>query len=147
MAASFASALTRNRWFGGEVTAIMSEVKLALADLCRTEVLPTVCVRCGRKATAFRSMRLTTSESRRPTFWGWIFWELGLWTSEEKAFYENLLHELRVTKGRVKLPVCRWHRWIVPPLIGMRLLNARTVAVYSVSDEFITAMKQRAWVR
>ena len=92
-------------------------------------------------------MRLTTSEPNRPSSWGWILWELGLWTLEEKASVENLLHELRITKGRLKLPVCWWHRWIVPPLIGMRLVNDRTVALSRVSDAFIAAMKKRGWVR
>jgi hypothetical protein len=126
---------------------IVTEVKLTLADLCRTEALPAVCVRCGRKAAGFRSLRLTTSEPKRPSFWGWILWELGFWTLEEKASFENLWHELRITKGRLKLPVCRWHRWIVPPLIGVRLVNDRTVALYGASDDFVAALKKRGWVR
>jgi hypothetical protein len=131
----------------GEIGSIVTEVKFTLADLCRTEALPAVCVRCGRKAAGFRGIRLTTSEPNRPSSWGWILWELGLWTLEEKASVENLLRELKITKGRLKLPVCWWHRWIVPPLIGVRLVDDRTVALYSVSDVFITAMRKRGWVR
>src|SRR5262249_22819966 len=94
---------TPNNKFSGEVSSIVTEVKFTLADLCRPEALPAVCVRCGRKATGFRSMRLTTSEPKRPSSWGWILWELGLLTLEEKASFENLENELRITKGRLKL--------------------------------------------
>jgi hypothetical protein len=131
----------------GEVSSSVTEVKLTLADLRRTEVLPAVCVRCGSKAAGFRGTRLTTSEPNHPSTWGWILWELGLWTLEEKASFENLLHELRITKGRLKLPVCWWHRWIVPPGIGVRLVDDRTVVLYRVSDASINAMKKRGWVR
>jgi hypothetical protein len=125
----------------------VTEIKLALADLSHIEALPAVCVRCGRNATGFRSMRLTSSEGKWPSSWGWILWELGLWTSEEKAFYENILYELKITKGRLKLPVCRWHRWFVPPFIGVRLVTDRMVALSHVSDEFVREMKKRSWVR
>src|SRR5262245_5336646 len=133
--------------FGIGVPATVAEVKLTLADLCRTEALPAVCVRCGRKAAGFRSTRLTTSEPKRPSFWGWLFWELGLWTAGGKAAFENLLHELRVTRGRLTLSVCWWHRWVVPPLLGVRLVNDRTVALHNVSADFVTAMRKRGWVR
>jgi hypothetical protein len=74
-------------------------------------------------------------------------WELGLLTLEEKASVENLLHELRITKGRVKLPVCRWHRWIIPPLVGVELTHERTVVIYGVCPDFVSALKKRGWVR
>ena len=125
----------------------MTEIKLALADICRTEALPAVCVRCGRKATGFRSMRLTSSEGKRPSSWGWMFRELGLWTPDEKAFYETLLYELRITKGRLKLPVCWWHRWFVPPFLGVRLVSDRAVVLSHISDGFVSEMKKRGWVR
>jgi hypothetical protein len=136
-----------NNKLGGEVSSIVTEVKFTLADLCRPEALPAVCVRCGRKAAGFRGMRLTTSEPNRPSSWGWILWELGLWTLEEKVSFENLAHEMRITKGRLKLPVCWWHRWIVPPLIGVRSVDEGTVALCGGSAVFITAMKKRGWVR
>ena len=129
------------------VAPIVTEIKLAVADLNRTELLPAICVRCGRKATGFRGMRLTSSESKQSSSLAWILWELGWWTLEDKASYENLMHEFRITKGRLKLPVCWWHRWIVPPFIGVRWLNDRTVALSHASNDFVAAMKQRGWVR
>ena len=132
--------------FGGDGS-IVTTVKFALADLSRPEALPAVCVRCGRKAAGFRGMRLTTSEPQRPSSWGWLLWELGLWTWQEKATAENLLHEWRITRGRLKLPVCWWHRWVAPPLIGAGLVNDRTVALYGVSDGFVAAMKRQGKVR
>jgi hypothetical protein len=123
----------------------VTEVKFTLAALCRAEALPAVCVRCGRKAAGFRGMRLTTSEPKQPSFWGWLFWELGLWTAKDKETFETLVHELNITKGRLKLPVCWWHRWVAPPLIGAGLVNDGTVALHGVSDSFVAAMKQHGW--
>lgn len=116
-------------------------MKFALADLSRTERLPAVCVRCGRKATGFRGMRLTTSEPRRPSTWGWLLWELGIWTMHDKETFENIQHEFQITRGRLRLPVCWWHRWIVPPLVAAGLVSERTVVLYGAGEGFLAAMK------
>ena len=129
------------------LSSIVNEVKLNLPYLCRTEALPAVCVRCGRKAAWFRKVRLTSSEPTQPSTWGWILWELGVWSLQEKSFYEGVLHELKITKGRLKLPVCLWHRWIVPPFIGVTWVNDGTVAMSGASPGFVSEMKKRGWVR
>src|SRR5262249_10305014 len=136
-----------NREAATRLAPIVTEIKLTLADLNRTESLPAICVRCGRKATGFRGMRLTSSESKQSSSFAWIMWELGLWTLHDKEWYENVMHELKITKGRLKLPVCWWHRWIVPPFIGVQWLNDRTVALSHGSDGFVAEMKKRGWVR
>jgi hypothetical protein len=133
--------------FGIGDATVVAEVKLALSDLCLTKVLPTVCVRCGRKATGFRGIRLTSSEPKRPSFWVSILWQLGFLTLEEKTSVENIMHEFAITKGRLNLPVCRWHRWIVPPFIGVQMVNDRTVVLSHVSDSFATTIKGRGWAR
>ncbi|HEY1375285.1 MAG TPA: hypothetical protein VGF55_00740 [Gemmataceae bacterium] len=120
----------------------MTEVRFTLADLCRAEALPAVCARCGRRAAGFRRLRLTTSEPKRPSFWGWALWELGVWTLKDKEAVETVAHELRITKGRLALPVCWWHRWVAPPLVGAGLVNDRTVALHGVSEDFVAAMKR-----
>ena len=74
-------------------------------------------------------------------------WELGVWSLQEKSFYEGVLHELKITKGRLKLPVCLWHRWIVPPFIGMRWVNNSTVALSGASADFVGEMRKRGWLR
>jgi hypothetical protein len=125
----------------------VAEVQLLLEDLCRTEALPAVCVRCGRAAAGTRGLRLTTAEPRRPSSWGWLLWELGLWTRQQQETFENLLHEAKITKGRLKLPVCWWHRWIAPPLIAARLVNDRKVALHGACDGFLTALKKRGRLR
>jgi hypothetical protein len=125
----------------------VTEVKLSLEDLRRVDFLPAMCARCGRKSAGFRRMRLTTSEGKQSSFWGWIFWELGWWTLKDKESFENLSHEIRITKGWLKLPVCWRHRWIVPPFIGMRMVNERTVALSHVSPDFVAALRGLGWVR
>jgi hypothetical protein len=83
----------------------------------------------------------------RPSFWGYILWELGFWTLQEKNWYENLFHEFKISRGRIKLPVCWWHRWIVPPFIGQRVVNDRRVELRNVADEFVSAVRKKGWVR
>jgi hypothetical protein len=68
-------------------------------------------------------------------------------TSQEKTSVENIMHEIAITKGRLKLPVCRWHRWVVPPFINVTMVNDRTVALSHVSDDFAATMKRRGWAR
>jgi hypothetical protein len=82
----------------------------------------------------------------RPSFWGYLLWELGFWTLQERTSFESLLHELRITKGRLRLPVCWWHRWVVPPFIGVRWVNDRRVALSGASERFVSAMKKHGWV-
>jgi hypothetical protein len=92
-------------------------------------------------------LRLTTAEARRPSSWGWLLWELGLWTRQQQETFENLLHEARITKGRLRLPVCWWHRWVAPPLIAARLVNDRKVALSGACDGFLAALKKRGRLR
>jgi hypothetical protein len=125
----------------------MSDIRFQLADLTRPETLPAVCVRCGRPASGFRGMRLTSTEPRPTSFWGYLLWELGWWSWNEKTSFENLLHELQITKGRLKLPVCRWHRWIAPPQVAAELVGQRTVVLLGVGDGFVAAMKKQGKVR
>ena len=72
---------------------------------------------------------------------------LDLWSSRDKWRFENVLHELKVRRGKLKLPVCWRHRWLLPPLIGVALVNERTVALSGASDEFVAEMRKRGWVR
>jgi hypothetical protein len=92
-------------------------------------------------------MRLTTSEPLRQSFWLSILWQLGLIKLEEKTSLENIMHEIAITKGRLKLPVCWWHRWIVPPFIGVALVSDTTVALSHVSNSFAAKLKGRGWAR
>ena len=125
----------------------MREIQLALEDLCRTELMPSICARCGQPATGTRNIRVTTSEAWQPSFLAYLLWELGVWTWRDKESYDDLVHELRITRGRVKLPVCSWHRWFAPPLIGIRLVTKTRVAVSGISEEFTAAVRKKGWLQ
>ena len=125
----------------------MAQVTLNLADVRRPEACPAVCVRCGRPAKGKRSIRLATTEPKRTSSWAWILWELGFWNKQQMDTFENLLHEYRISRGRLQLPVCWWHRWIVPPFIGAGVVNERKLELRGVSDEFVAAMRNRGRVR
>jgi hypothetical protein len=125
----------------------MGEIDLALEDLCRTERMPPICARCGRPARGTRNIRVTTSEARQPSFLAYLLWELGVWTWRDKESYEDLAHEVRITRGQVKLPVCSWHRWFAPPAIGIRLVARTRVAVSGLSEEFTDALRKKGWLR
>src|SRR5262245_9662564 len=125
----------------------MAEVRLTLDDVTHPETLPAVCVRCGRPARGSRRMRLTTSEPKRSSSWAWIFWEMGWLSTAEKTSLKNILHEWKITKGRLKLPVCWWPRWIAPPLVTVGLVGERTVVVHGAGEAFIAALRKQGRLR
>jgi hypothetical protein len=92
-------------------------------------------------------MRLTTSDPKHSTTWGWLLWELGYWSLRDKEFVEDIVHEFEITRGRLRLPVCWWHRWIMPPFLGMSPIEGGSVTLSGVSDGFIAALKRGGWVR
>jgi hypothetical protein len=92
-------------------------------------------------------LRLTTAEPRRSSSWGWLLWELGFWTRQEKETFENLAHEAKITKGWLRLPVCWWHRWVAPPLVAVGMVNDRKVVLYGAGDAFVAALKKRGLLR
>ena len=72
---------------------------------------------------------------------------LDLWTWRDRWRFESILHEIRVGRGKVKLPVCWRHRWLLPPLVGVRLVNETTVAISDASDQFVAEMRRKGWLR
>jgi hypothetical protein len=48
-------------------------------------------------------------------------------------------------KGVVELPVCWWHRWIMPPCIGIKSMTENQVTLCGLADSFVEAMKRRGW--
>jgi hypothetical protein len=45
-------------------------------------------------------------------------------------------------KGIVVLPLCWLHRWIMPPLIGIKSMNESRVTLWGLADAFVQAMKK-----
>jgi hypothetical protein len=122
-------------------------IRIARADLSRTETLPALCVRCGRKAAGFRGFRLRSPAPKRSSEVGCLLFWLGQWTWRDKWRFENILHEYKTARGKLKLPVCWRHRWLLPPMVVVGLVDEKTVALCNASDEFVAEMRKRGWVR
>jgi hypothetical protein len=100
----------------------MAEVVLTRAD----GTLPPVCVGCGRPAIGTRRVRV-----------------LGPSSGVAEMVGEHALANLeRMARGpgRIRLPVCWWHRWIVPPSISATAGRDGTTHLTGLSAEFAKAM-------
>ena len=122
----------------------MADLTLALAQFPGKEVLPLVCARCGRAASGVRRVRLKVY---RP------FPGSDVVSSILGAGYDDQRrwHDLRQLfargKGVLELPVCWWHRWIMPPAIAVKSLTESEVTLCGLSDKFVEALRRKGWGR
>jgi hypothetical protein len=132
--------------FDGEASNV-TEVRLSVVDLRPPETLPAVCVRCGRAVAGTRSMRVTSSEPMHPTWWGSLLWTFGLFSYQDKTEFDSLAHQWKITKYKLRLPVCWWHRWFAPPWVAVRWLSETRVALHGAGDDFLAALKKQGKLR
>jgi hypothetical protein len=120
----------------------MAELTFSLANLPVKDQMPALCARCGRPASGIRRVRLKVYNPYRGP-------ELIASLAGVSAVDQKRWHDLRQLfaqgKGVVDLPACWWHRWIMPPLIGIKSMTERRVTVVGLSDSFVRSMKQRGW--
>lgn len=121
----------------------MAEATFSLANLPRRDQLPPVCARCGRPASGTRRVRLKTHKpSRGPDLVASL---AGVSTDDQRRWHDfRQLFEKGY--GVFELPACWWHRWIVPPLMGIKSLSDRRVTLWGLSDVFIRELKRRGWM-
>jgi hypothetical protein len=100
----------------------MAEVVLSRADVA----LPPVCVGCGRPATGTRRVRVLGPSSGVATMFG--------------EYALDNLERMARGPGRIRLPVCWWHRWIVPPSVSATAGNDGKTHLTGLSAEFAKAM-------
>ena len=90
--------------------------------------LPVVCVACGRPGAWGRRVRVLSESSGYARMVG----EFAL---------DNLERTAR-GPGAIRLPVCWWHRWVVPPAVTAAARGGR-VRLSGVSAEFAATLGLR----
>src|SRR4051794_35098337 len=84
--------------------------------------LPPVCVGCGRPATRARQVRILGPSSGYARMAG--------------EYALDVLEKMARSPGSIPLPVCWWHRWIIPPSVTVTAEARGTVVLAGVSREF-----------
>ena len=120
----------------------MAELTFSLANLPAPDRMPPLCARCGRAASGTRRVRLKV---HRPYAGPDLLASLAGVSDDEQRRWHELLQSFARGKGTVELPVCWWHRWIMPPSIGIKSMTERRVTLWGLADAFVRAMKQRGW--
>ena len=95
--------------------------------------LPALCVGCGRPATGTRRVRILGPSSGYALLGG------------EHAL-DNLERMAR-SPGQLRLPVCWWHRWIIPPATTATAVTGGKIALVNVSAQFAAALHERGRTR
>ena len=88
--------------------------------------LPPVCVGCGRPGTWGRRVRVLGESSGYARMMG--------------EYALDNLERMACGPGVICLPVCWWHRWIVPPAVVAEARGA-AVRLSGVSAEFAAAVR------
>jgi hypothetical protein len=122
----------------------MAEMTFSLASLPRKDQMPPVCARCGRAASGTRRVRLKVHKAYSGPD---LVASLAGVSDDEQRRWHDLQQMFAQGKGAVDLPVCWWHRWIMPPLIGIKSMTERRVTLWGLGQGFVEAMKQRGWSR
>jgi hypothetical protein len=122
----------------------MADLILALSQLPAKEVLPPFCARCGRAASGVRRVRLKVAQpfpgsDPVSSILGASYDDQRRWHDLRQLFAQG--------KGVLELPVCWWHRWIMPPAIFVKSLTEREVTVSGLSDKFVAALRGKGWGR
>ena len=120
----------------------MAEITFSLANLPRTDQMPAICARCGRPASGTRRVRLKVS---KPYPGPELIASLAGVSDDEQRRWYDLQQWFARGKGVIEMPVCWWHRWIMPPLIGIKSMTERRVTLWGLSDGFVQATKSRGW--
>jgi hypothetical protein len=109
----------------------MADVHLSAAEALGT--LPPICMQCGKPANSIRRMRLTSTplSQAAPPGGG----EIGCLFS-----FLSFLPWFFSRRSALRAPLCRWHRWIVPPSFELMAETDGTLLLRGVSDPFREAL-------
>jgi hypothetical protein len=120
----------------------MADLTFSLANLPRKNQMPSLCARCGRGAWSTRRIRLKVNE---PYQGPELVASLAGASDDDQRRRHDLQQMFAQGKGVIALPLCWWHRWILPPAFGIKSMTERRVTLWGLADSFVQAMKQRGW--
>jgi len=120
----------------------MAEMTFSLANFPRKEQMPALCARCGRAAPCTRRIRLKVYEPYRGPD---LIASLAGASDDDQRRWHDLQQLLAKGNGVVELPICWWHRWIIPPMLGIKTMTERQFTLWGLCNSFVQAMKQRGW--
>ena len=120
----------------------MAELTFSIANLPVKDQMPPLCARCGRAASGTRKVRLKVP---RPYSGPDLVATVAGVSNDDQRRWHDLQQLFACGKGVVELPVCWWHRWIMPPLIGIKSMTESRATLWGFADRFVRAMKQRGW--
>src|SRR5262249_54732260 len=126
--------------FGYGEAVLMAELTFSLANLPVTDQMPPLCARCGRAAAGTRGVRLKV---HRPYPGPDLVATLAGVSNDDQRRWHELWQLFARGKGVVELPVCWWHRWIMPPAIGIKSMTESRVTLWGLADSFAQTMRQR----
>ncbi len=121
---------------------LMAELTFSLANLPTIDQMPHVCAGCGQVVTSKHTFRLKVHRSYpgpdlTATVAGFSNEEQRNWHQFQQLFAQG--------KCVVELPVCWWHRWIMPTFIGIKSMTEHRVSIQGLADSFVQEMKRRGW--
>lgn len=105
----------------------MADVYVPLPSPSSTP-LPPVCVGCGRVGTWQRRVRILGTPIG-----------VSLVVAPPAHAAANSLERMMCGPGSIDVPVCWWHRWIVPPTVEVSVAGSR-LRLTDVSEEFAAAI-------
>jgi hypothetical protein len=120
----------------------MAELTFSIANLPVTDQMPPLCARCGWAASGTHRVWLKV---HRPYPGPDLIATLAGVSRDDQRRWHDLGQLLAGGKGVIELPVCWWHRWIMPPLIGIKSMTESRFTLWGLADSFVQAMKQRGW--
>ncbi len=118
----------------------MAELTFSLGNLPVMKQMPPVCARCGRAARSILRVRLKVPS---PYSGPDLIASLAGVSDDDQRRWHDLQQMFAEGKGVVELPVCWCHRWILPPMIGVKSLTEHHVTLWGLGDSFVLAMMLR----
>ena len=122
----------------------MADLTFSLANLPSKDQMPPLCARCARAASGTHRVRLRVY---KPYGGPDLIASLAGVSDDEQRRWYDLRQWFAPSRGVVEVPLCWWHRWIFPPLIGVKSMTESRVTLWGLADGFVKAMKHRGWSR
>lgn len=117
----------------------MPDISLDLNLFDTRESLPQICISCGKRATSeveIRTLANLPKTGAAPADSS----SLGCLVGMFEALVVGHAAMAAMSRPSVLVPVCRYHRWIVPPATYIKSITERRVELAEVATEFIAQL-------